>query len=46
MDIKMKLIHQIPLQLLKMSLEVLSLEFPQFTLVVSQGYLKIYEQVR
>jgi hypothetical protein len=42
----MKLIHMIPLHLLKQSLEQIALDFPQFVLVESQGYLKIYKQVR
>jgi hypothetical protein len=41
----MKLIHMIPVELLRTSLEALSMDFPQFTMVLSQGYLKIYKQV-
>ncbi len=42
----MKLLHTIPLKLVKEDISKLMLRFPQFTLVVSQGYLKIYEQIR
>lgn len=42
----MKLIQMIPLELVKESILKLSVRFPQFTLVESDGYLKIYEQVR
>ncbi len=42
----MRLLHQIPLNLIKCSLETLKLQYPQFTLVISQDMLKIYEQVR
>jgi len=44
MDIDVRLIKQIPLELIKVSLEALEMTFPQFTLVVSQGFLKIYKQ--
>ncbi len=42
----MKLRYQIPLNLIKCSIDALKTEYSQFTLVISQGYLKIYEQVR
>ena len=38
--------HTIPLSLLGQSVESLRHEYSQFTFVVSQGVLKIYEQVR
>jgi hypothetical protein len=41
----MKLIKMIPLHLVKTSLEAIRMEFPQFVLVQSQGFLKIYKQV-
>ena len=44
--INMKLIQMIPLHLVKESILRLAIRFPQFTLVESDGYLKIYEQVR
>ena len=42
----MKLIREIPLHLVKADLNALPLEYPQFVLVVSKGYLKIYKQIR
>lgn len=42
----MNLLHQIPLEQLQMPIDQMRMEFPQFTLVVSQGFLKIYKQVR
>ncbi len=42
----MRLIHMIPINELQMTVEALSLQFPQFSIVCSQGFIKIYEQVR
>ena len=42
----MKLRHTIPLEKLGQSVESLRHEYSQFTFVVSQGYLKVYEQVQ
>ncbi len=42
----MKLIHMIKLNTIKITLEQLAMSFPEFTLVQSDGYLKIYKQVR
>lgn len=42
----MKLIKMIPLHLIKIDLDALKLGYSEFTFVVSQGYLKIYKQVR
>lgn len=42
----MQLIDMIPLELVKTSIEALKLDYEQFTFVISQGYLKIYKQVR
>jgi hypothetical protein len=42
----MKLVKMIPLHLVKVSLDSLRLGYSEFTFVVSQGYLKIYKQVR
>jgi hypothetical protein len=42
----MKLIKTIPLNEVKVEIKDLTLEYPQFILVVSQGTLKIYKQVR
>lgn len=39
----MRLIKQIPLDLVDFSFN--PLDYPQFVLVISQGYLKIYKQV-
>lgn len=42
----MKLILTIPLERLTLTLEALSMQFVGFTLVQSQGCLKVYKQVR
>lgn len=42
----MKLIQMIPLHLIKCTLDQLKFDYPQYTLVISQDYLKIYEQIR
>lgn len=42
----MKLIKMIPLNLVTIDLDSLRLDYAQFTFVVSQGFLKIYKQVR
>ncbi len=42
----MKLIEMIPLNLIQCSIEALKMEYTQYTFVISQGYLKIYEQMR
>ena len=41
----MKLIHTIPLHLVRETLANISLEFSCFVLVESAGYLKIYQEV-
>jgi hypothetical protein len=42
----MRLIRAIPLDQVKVGIDQLSLDWPEFTLVISQGLLKIYKQVR
>lgn len=42
----MILIQMIPLDQVKMKLEDMQSKYPQFTMVFSKGYLKIYKQIR
>jgi hypothetical protein len=42
----MKLIETIPLSLVKADIQLLGFRHPNFTFVISQGYLKIYKQVK
>lgn len=42
----MRLIRTIPISQVTVGIEQLRLDWPQFTLVISQGMLRIYKQVR
>lgn len=42
----MKLIHSIPLTDVVIPIQDIQFKYPQFVIVVSEGLLKIYKQVR
>lgn len=42
----MRLIRVIPISEIKVALDLVSLEFVGFILVVSEGMLKVYKQIR
>lgn len=42
----MRLIKTIPLDQVRVSIDDLTMDYPQFTFVLSQDSLKIYQQVR